>query len=57
MSEKAKKQTPASALPKKPSGAQRRKDRRKRVLRGGVWRLNIWQPHARVLRGRVRDGQ
>lgn len=39
-------------LPKRKTGAQRRKDTRIRTLRGGVWRLDIWQPRARVGRGK-----
>lgn len=43
------------ALPKRPSGAQRRRDNRPRFLRDGVWSLNIWQPHPRVLRGKRKE--
>ncbi len=39
--------------PKRPSGAQRRKDRRPRIKRGNVWTL-IPQPHPRVERGKPR---
>lgn len=38
-----------------PSGAQRRKDRRPRIRRDGVWTLDIWQPHPRVERGKKRS--
>ncbi len=57
MSEEVKEPISVGAVPKKPSGAQRKKDTRKRVKRDGVWRLDIWQPHAKVLRGKVRDEQ
>lgn len=42
------------APPKKLSGAQRKKDERERVRdeKTGVLKLGIWQPHAKVLRGR-----
>jgi hypothetical protein len=46
---------PMAENPKKPSGAQRKKDNRKRVKnpKTGVWELEQqWQPHDRVLRGR-----
>jgi hypothetical protein len=38
----------------KPSGAARRRDTRTRTRAKGdrVWRLNLWQPHEHVQRGR-----
>lgn len=43
---------------KRISGAQKRRDawNRPRTLINGVWRLNIWQPHEKVLRGRPKKG-
>ena len=57
MNEQADQETAFNDPPKekKLSGAQRKKDNRKRVKnpKTGVWELeNKWQPHARVLRGR-----
>lgn len=45
----------ALTLPKRKTGAQRRKDTRTRTLRDGVWRLDIWQPHQRVERGKRKE--
>lgn len=42
---------------KKLSGAQRKRawaERERTLDEKGVLRLNIWQPHERVLRGKVR---
>lgn len=42
--------------PKRKSGAQRRKEWMKRPYKliNGVWCLDLWQPHPRVLRGKPR---
>lgn len=42
---------------KKLSGAQKKRAwlNHPRVWEGGIWRLNIWQPHAKVLRGKPRN--
>lgn len=47
---------PTEILKKKPSGAQKKREwlNRKRIFENGIWRLNIWQPHERVLRGKPR---
>jgi len=40
--------------PRKPSGAQRRKDTRERILKDGVWRLPRAEQGERVKRGKER---
>ena len=50
------KEAPTSPT-KRLSGAQRRKDTRTRILRDGIWRLDVWQPHDRVKRGKGMHAQ